>query len=188
MDINTLKSITMETRSLFQLTSEQREIEEILWENGGELTPELEERMNDNQEALVVKADNYSVLIRRFGSASDSIDKEIKRLTALKKTADNAVKRLKGNVENCMKVNKINILEGSMTRFSFKKNPPSVLVDEEKVLSPYQKNVQELIAILPSYIKVTTEVSRSAIMGLKKENKPIPAGAQIVQGESLQMK
>lgn len=178
----------METRSLFQLTAEQRAIEEALWENGGELTPELEQRMNDNSEALVVKANSYSVLIRRFESASDAIAKEIKRLTALKKTADSSVKKLKSNVENCMTTSGIDVLEGSMTRFSFKKNPPSVQVDEEKILAPYMKKVQELVESLPVYIKINVEVSKSAIMDIYKEKKPIPDGAQIVQGQSLQMK
>ena len=178
----------METRSLFQLTAEQREIEEILWENGGELTPELEERMNSNSEAMAIKADSYSVLIRRFDSASDAIAKEIKRLTALKKTADSAVKKLKGNVERCMTDNGISVLEGSMTRFSFKKNPPSIQVDEEKILSPYMKQVQQLTESWPLHIKVNVELSKSAIMDCYKEKKILPDGAQIVQGQSLQMK
>lgn len=178
----------METRSLFQLTAEQRAIEEALWENGGELTPELEERMNDNSEATVAKADNYSALIRRFDSASDAIAKEIKRLTALKKTADSAVKRLKGNVERCMVANNINILEGTMTRFSFKKNPPSVQVDESQILFPHMGKIQELTDSLPPHIKVSVEVSKSAIMDFYKAHHILPEGAQIVQGESLQMK
>lgn len=88
----------MENRTLFQLTADMTAIEDALWENGGELTPELEQALTETQESLVAKTDSYGALIRKFDAATVSIDAEIKRLQALKKTASNAVERLKERV------------------------------------------------------------------------------------------
>lgn len=178
----------MEDRTLFQLTDEMMAIEEQLWENGGELTPELEEATNDTLPALRAKVDGYGSLIRKFQASSAALATEIKRLQAIKKTMDNGEKRLKERLEYNMKAHNITLLEGSMTRVSFKKNPKALEVDEEVVLSNYQERIQELIDSLPSYIKIDVSVSKDAIKQMEKEAGILPAGVEWTQGKSLNIR
>lgn len=178
----------MEERTLFELTSEMREIENELWDNGGELTPELELAMTYNREATLSKVDGYGCLLRKFKSSGVALAEEIKRLQAMKKTVANAEKRLKERLEYNMRVNEIDVLEGRMTRVSFRKNPPSVEVDEDVVLAGHQHRIDEFIASLPSWIKVDISVSKDAIKQLYKDTGILPEGAEIVQGESLNIR
>lgn len=175
-------------RTLFELTAEMKAIEDALWENGGELTPELEDAMNDNGPALVAKVDGYGALIRKFKASSAALAAEIKRLQAMKKTMDNGEKRLKERLEYNMRANDVQVLEGNMTRVSFKKNPKALVVDEEVVLANYQGRIQDLVDALPPYIKVDISISKDVIKELEKETHILPAGVEWTQGESLNIR
>lgn len=175
-------------RTLFELTSDMRAIEDALYDNGGELTPELELQLTHTREALTAKVGNYGMLIRKFKYTVSTLAEEIKRLQAMKKTAENGEKRLKERLEYNMRINDINVLEAGFTRVSFRRNAPSVVVDEDVLLEPYMGRIQELIDALPPYVKVKVEVSKDAIKSFEKETGIMPAGAEFVQTESLMIR
>ena len=81
--------------TLFDITAEQRRINDALMESGGELTPELEEALLVNAENFAVKVEGYAASIRKFDALAEAADAEIKRIQAIKKTATNSAKRLK---------------------------------------------------------------------------------------------
>ncbi len=89
--------------TLYELTGQMAAIEEALEENGGELTPELEEVWQETAESLPMKVDGYNKVIANMTAYSKNIDAEIKRLQTLKKTADNSVKRVKEHLVDVMK-------------------------------------------------------------------------------------
>jgi hypothetical protein len=91
-----------ENRTLFQLTADMAAIEDALYETGGELTPEIEEALQETAQSLAVKTDSYNALMRKFSTQADVIDAEIKRLTAIKKTCQNAEKRLREHICDTM--------------------------------------------------------------------------------------
>ena len=72
--------------SLYDLTQEQLDIERALEDAGGELTPELEEALGNNAEALSHKIDSYCAIMCKNEYMNVSIHAEIMRLQALKKT------------------------------------------------------------------------------------------------------
>lgn len=75
-----------------------RELEDIfleLDENGGELTPELEERLKINQQNLNDKLDNYRKAYTSLSLEADSCRKEEQRIAALRKAKQNNADRLK---------------------------------------------------------------------------------------------
>ena len=45
--------------TLFNLTAQMQSIEDALYENGGELTPELEEALVETRDSIVAKVDAY---------------------------------------------------------------------------------------------------------------------------------
>ena len=185
--INVLED-NMETRNLFQLTADMAAIEEALWENGGELTPELEAAMAETSASLVAKTDGYGALIRKFDAATTSIDAEIKRLQALKKTAVNATERLKNHLLFSMQTNGVNKLEGNLTKISLRKSE-RVITDDESILAPYYFTIEAVRSTLPPYITLgDLKVSKTAIKDLAKKEGVLIPGAVIEENYSVIMR
>ena len=115
--------------TLFQLTERASQIEEALYETGGEITPEIEALMTETAAELPAKVDNYNALIQKLGAMSDNCDKEIKRLQALKRTADNGAKSIKGHLLAAMQTFGFDRLEGNFCKVSRRKSR-ALSVDE----------------------------------------------------------
>lgn len=178
----------MENRTLFQLTSDMAVIEDALWENGGELTPELEQALTETQESLLAKTDSYGALIRKFDAASVSIDAEIKRLQALKKTAVNASDRLKERVRFSMENNGITKLDGTYTKFSLR-NSTRTIVNEESMLAPYFFSLEAFRSTLPPYITLgDLKVNKTIIKDMYKKDGLLPADVAFEENVSLMMR
>lgn len=177
----------METRSLFQLSADMSAIEDALWENGGELTPELEQALTETEQSLAVKTDGYNSLIRKFASQADVIDAEIKRLTALKKTCQNAEKRLKNHICETMGVFGIDKLEGQYCKISRAKTT-SIETNDELLLATYLPAIAAINESLPPYIRVEPKISKTAIKEYQKTEGILPAGAEVVENWSIRIR
>lgn len=157
-------------KTLFQLTTDMVAIEDALWENGGELTPELEAAMAETSASLIAKTDGYGSLIRKFESATTSIDAEIKRLQALKKTAVNATERLKNHLLFSMQTNGVNKLEGNLTKISLRRSE-RLITDDESILAPYYFTIEAIRETLPPYIQLgDLKVNKTAIKEMMKKD------------------
>lgn len=82
--------------SIYNITTELEDIFLELEENGGELTPELEERLVITQESLKSKLDSYRKAYTVLNLEAESCKKEEQRLAVLRKTKENNAERLKG--------------------------------------------------------------------------------------------
>jgi hypothetical protein len=177
----------MENKSLFQLSADMAAIEDALWETGGELTPELEQALTETQQSLVVKTDGYNALIRKFASQADVIDAEIKRLTALKKTCQNAEKRLKNHICETMGAFGIDKLEGQYCKIS-RARTTSIETNEDALLACYIHCIDAVNESLPPYIKVEPKISKTAIKEYQKTEGILPAGAENVENWSIRIR
>lgn len=177
----------METRSLYQLSADMSAIEDALWENGGELTPELEQALTETEQSLAVKTDGYNSLIRKFASQADVIDAEIKRLTALKKTCQNAEKRLKNHICETMGEFGIDKLEGQYCKISRAKTT-SIETNDELLLATCLPAIAALNESLPPYIRVEPKISKTAIKEYQKTEGILPAGAEVVENWSIRIR
>lgn len=177
----------METRSLFQLSADMSAIEDALWENGGELTPELEQALTETEQSLAVKTDGYNSLIRKFASQADVIDAEIKRLTALKKTCQNAEKRLKNHICETMGMFGIDKLEGQYCKISRAKTS-SIETNDELLLAACLPAIAAINESLPPYIRVEPKISKTAIKEYHKTEGILPAGAEVVENWSIRIR
>ena len=81
--------------NIWQIQQDLLDIFNELEENGGELTPELEDKLNITQSEFKNKIENYLYVIKKTESDINACDTEAKRLTALKKSKQNTVDRLK---------------------------------------------------------------------------------------------
>lgn len=80
--------------NIFQISQELLDIFQELEETGGELTPELEEKLQVTQADFKTKIKNYTDVIKQAENDIDSVDKEIKRLQSLKKSKESAIDRI----------------------------------------------------------------------------------------------
>lgn len=162
-------------------------IEDALWESGGELTPELEQAMAENAESMAKKVDGYNAVIRSLGSKADVLDAEIKRLTALKKVAENAQKRIKEHMLDTMNAFGIDKLEGAYCKVS-KSRSTKTEVNEDMLLASYQSAINKLIETLPPYLSVEIKVNKTALKDFIKEQGITPAGVEFVENWSLRIR
>lgn len=84
--------------SLFQISQELLDIFDVLEENEGELTPELEKRLAIGEEQLNDKAVSYRKAITYVGGQSKLIKEEINRLRAMQKKFDKSSETLQSSL------------------------------------------------------------------------------------------
>ena len=173
--------------NLYELTAEQARIEALLEENGGEITPEIEEALTLTAEALPRKVDGYGVLIRQFAATEAACDAEIKRLQGLKKTAVNSQKGLKDRILYAMQSFGYDKLAGETTKFSTRASK-AVEIDEELLLDRYKAKVEEFVKTLPDWLTLEVKVSKKAISDAYKVTGVTPEGAKVVENTSLIVK
>ena len=88
--------------SIYNITAELENIFLELEENGGELTPELEERLAITQDNLKEKLNNYRKAYTMLNLDAESCKKEEQRLAVLRKTKENNANRLKNVMLNAV--------------------------------------------------------------------------------------
>ena len=167
--------------NLYELQGTMYQIEQVLDENGGELTEELAELLTDTELSIRQKADGYRAVMAKFS------DKEIKRLQSIKKAAKNAKENLKGYILNVMGTYGIKKIEGelcSMTRTT----TTSLDVNEEILLAQYAEKIAEFQATLPEFLTVDIKVSKTAIKNKFKDTDVLPAGCNYVENDSLRIR
>ena len=161
------------TPSLFNITTEQVRINDMLMESGGELTPELEEALIINSENFAIKTEGYATSIHRFEALADAADAEIKRLTAIKKSAQGAQKRLKDTLATAMEVFGYDKYDIGLHKLSFRSSTAVNITDEVRI--PNQ------------YIKVETKIDKES---LKRDLKAglVIEGAELVTNRNIQIR
>lgn len=173
--------------TLFNLSAEMQAIEDALIENGGELTPELEDALTFTQDALTKKVDDYGAIILKFQALADACKAEIDRVNGIKKTAENSVKSIKERLVWTMEQFGATKLEGATHKFSLSKTT-STETDDEALLAPYTELVEALQARLPRWITLKATVSKTALKEDYKDNEVRPSGVTFVEKNSLRIK
>lgn len=173
-----------DSRTLFQLTAEMAAIENELYENGGELTPELELMLTDTQEALTAKADGYNMLLRKFKAEETTCDTEAKYWAGKKKVMQNAQKRIREHINDVMVLGGISKIEGERCKIS-RRETQALEVNEEVVLASMQERINELVASLPEFVKVDVSISKTALKEWMEREQIIPEGVAYVTNSSV---
>lgn len=139
----------------------------------GELTPEIEQQLQINEEQLKEKAINYAYVIRSFEYDNDIIDAEIKRLKQLKEQKENAIDKLKNAVSDAMQLYGIEKIDSPTLKLSFRKS------ESIKVSNNLDKKY--LIE------KTTLQPDKNAIKQAIKDGQQVE-GAVLVTNYNIQIK
>jgi len=159
-------------RALYHIESELNNINEQLIESGGELSPELQDKLAMTREELATKAANYGFVILKNQSEAAIIDAEIKRLKAIKGSLDNATDKIKEAISNAMIQYDLTEVKTPTIKLSFRASE-SVEVDESKLAQKYWN-------YKPTVDKTTIKADLKA--GIEVD------GARIVSKQNLQVK
>lgn len=163
----------MSKMTLYNIASEDIRICEMLEENGGELTPEIEEALLINEENFVAKVDSYCEVIMSYKAKAEAIANRIKELTTMKRVCENIEKRVKDRLAQGLVLMGRDKVEIGLHKVSFRSSTAVNITDEAHI--PNQ------------YIKVETSIDKAT---LKKDlaNGIEVEGAELVTNKSIQIR
>ena len=163
----------MSNITLYNITSEQLRINELLEELEGELTPEIEEALIINEENFLDKSEGYIESIAYFKAKQEAADVRIKEYQRIKRIAENAEKRLKERMQWAMEMMGRDKVEVGLHKLSLRSSTAVNITDEAHIPS--------------QYIKVETSVDK---MALKKDLQAgiEVEGAELVTNKSIQIR
>ena len=118
IDIRTLYEMKADWLNLLELMEDGAD-EEVIADTLESLSYEIEE-----------KADGYAKIITQLNGDVDSISKEIARLSEKKKTLENHISHLKGNLQDAMILTGKEKFKTELFSFGIQSNPPTVVIDD----------------------------------------------------------
>ena len=141
--------------TIYEISGEYVKILEML--EDGDIEPEeVEALMDELNKDLKNKFDGYMRVYHQLQSESEAIDKEIKRLTALKKTINNNCERIKSTIKNAMMATDTPKIKTELFSASLKSTPGKMVIDIiEDVPKQFWKQADPEIddSGLKSYVK-----------------------------------
>lgn len=161
--------------TIFQIEQSYNQLAEELIDNGGELTPLLEEQLAITEEQLQNKSVAYSFVIKQMDADVDTIDAEIKRLQALKKQREKALEYLKERIKHAMDTFSIEEIKTPLVKINFRKSE-TVEVEDVNALPAAFK-----------VVKVTEQADKAAIKAALKDGVAV-TGCRIETHRNLQIK
>ena len=106
--------------SLYKINENMLSLLSVIEANEGELTDEVLEQLEINNEELQTKSESYLAVIKNREALNTQIDDELKRLQAMKKANNNLVLRLKNSLLNA--VNIFGEFEVGLVKFGIRKS------------------------------------------------------------------
>lgn len=165
----------MNAPTLYGITAELNAILAAIEDNGGEITPEIENALAINEEQFVQKSEDYGHAILNLKAMAAAAKAEKERIANLQKFYENTQKRLEGALSNAMQVFGQDKVENATMRLSLRHTTATEVDD---------------IALLPSEFKTTKveEVAdKTAIKKAIQAGEAVP-GAHLIENVSLQIK
>lgn len=169
--------------TLYAWGNELDRVEELLYEGEGELTPELEQALEEVTLGFKEKAERVALFVRNLQATAKAVKEEEERLRARRKSHENAAASLKTYLESQMLVHQIPRIEGKLVTLRIQKNPPAVHADA--------LTQDELRLIVDEYVRVIPEtrvLNKEAVIAHWKLTGESPIeGVVVSQGASLRL-
>ena len=160
--------------SLYQLTSDLRELQDIDFTEAEE--SQIKQIKDIIKAQIDTKGTGIIAVIRNEESDIEGIKAEIKRLQDLKKAKENRIENLKKYTKECLEDANIKKVSTSLGNMTVRKNPASVeIIDESLISDDYKRAITEI------------KVDKKAILADLKEGVAIE-GAALKISTSLMIK
>lgn len=185
----------LQTKSMYHIRAEHLGLLKEIEEAEGELTPEMEQALALTAEEFEDKAVSYGFVVKSFEDVEEVLDKEIKRLTALKQKATKRAETFKARLDEAMRQFGFEKIQTPSLTLSYRKSSPVELAEdfEDKFLENVSIEIKPKdgapanISKLIEYFDVKPAVSKKRIGDALKTGLKIP-GAATVEKKNLQIK
>jgi hypothetical protein len=128
--------------SLVSLVNESNNLELMLIESGGEMTPEIEQALAINEKGLLEKVDRCAFVLERLEAMEDFYKQKADYFSKISSQVKNAQVRMKDNLKIVMDTMNVEELVGQEVRF--KKVPTAGklnIIDETLIPAEFKKTV-----------------------------------------------
>lgn len=172
-------------RRLWALPENLEKAFEMLEESEGELTPQIEELLNQGEEHFESRIENICKAVKAAEAETDEIDAEINRIKKIKKTAENRITSLKNFIQTMLvqaERDKETIHAGKFKVKVQKNSRPTMVVDEDRIQPYFKTAVIKMPAIeVPEAFKEEAEY----VPNKELINERLKVNPQSVSGVSL---
>lgn len=122
------------SQSLINLTSEYNHLLMMIMEAGGEMTPDIEERLAVNAATMAAKADVYDFVISKLETEETHWKAEADRFASVARACANARERLRGAIKATMIETKRVDIMGDRATFKLTNAAPKLVIDEPSAI------------------------------------------------------
>ena len=134
----------------------------------------LKDTLESIEDAIEEKVENTAKFIKNLSADVDALKAEEKRLAERRRSLENKISGIKEYLQNQMEVSGLDKVKRATLTVSIQKNPPSLKVIDEKLLSAYM-------------IPQAPVLDKKAVLSALKEGADIQ-GAEIHQGKGLRIR
>lgn len=161
--------------SFYPVTKELTDIFIALEDNGGEVTPEIEQALAINEENFAAKSVDFGNAILNFKAMAAAAKAEKERLAAIQKRYENAYNRLDKALTAAMDATGHDKVETPTMRLSLRHTTATEVDDLDAIPIEYKTTKVEVVA------------DKTAIKKAIQSGEAVP-GAHLVENVSLQIK
>ncbi len=163
---------------LYELSKELAKINDELITAEGDLSPDLEKRLDEVNLAITEKAHGIRKWLAIVEGDGGALDAEIKRLTRIKKTNENLYERLKEYVKKNMEIADKKKIETPIGTFTIAKSPASLeIITPEAVPDTFKDEV-------PAHLEINKKRIKEAI----EEGYEVPGAKLVTDRTHLRVK
>ena len=165
----------MNALSFYPVTKELADIFIALDENGGEVTPEIEQALAINEENFAAKSVDFGNAILNFKAMAAAAKAEKERLALIQKHYENAYNRLDSLLKAAMVATGHDKVENATMRLSLRHTTATEVDDIDQLPAEFKTTKVEVVA------------DKTAIKKAIQSGEAVP-GAHLVENVSLQIK
>lgn len=175
--------------TLAERLAEKHELDALIEQQDGELTPEMEALWDASNEAVKDKVESWGLWITRQQNQADAIDAEIARLRKRRDVIDAACARSKTELQRQMEAAGLDKVKGVLVTVAVQENNPSVAGELDRVAlwKLYEAWRTEDAPPFAKHIDEYT-LDKKAVLEAAKAGQPIPEGLTVVRNRSLRIR
>lgn len=171
----------MSKLTLYQITDEARFLLGLIesgeaFDESGELNEVVAEQLDLIAKDFDLKARDYAYVIKSVEDKKELVDKEIKRLQAIKKYFENTETRMREAIKDTMVALNIDKFNGELVTLSLRNSKAVNVFDMDLLPEEFKRT------------KITVDADKIKIREAILKNGEKVAGAEIVENKSLNIK
>ena len=149
----TLQEKTHPANTLTALAVEAMQLAQMIVEAGGEISPEVEARLDVNQEMIRKKTDNYVAAMDQFELQSEYWKKKADACRTIAKAFEAMNDQMRDRIKFVLNEMQMNEIRGDEYRFKLSKLKPKLVIEKSEAV-PKEFSMQ-VITRVPDKEKIT---------------------------------